>query len=577
MGMRKSPTALLLLGLEAAEALAQLGATPSPFAYGDSSRATAATIASLELFGSLKLGMFMHNGPVTQWGTEISFPLVCGSFPCTVQGPGGVSLNITSTAELRAHRLAYRALATTYNPSQFDPTHVAKTAAAAGFKYVVYTTVHCDGFANWPSNVTAYNIANTPFGRDLFGELAVALRKEGLLVGAYICPTLWNNDNFWSPDALTALSARGAVRLPNGRTAREVPTLLHRRPPDAGSYRKTLAMLQEYPTYSPLDQPARWQAYLQTLHGMARELANRYAPDLFWFDCHDSPPLMDTRLEAVLGAIRGANPSALVLTRNGIFSDYTELVDQSEAQAKAILGEPSVRSATQFEIGTVLQASKQWSFDPKSGQKNVSDVLGNLMMIVAKGGNYLVNVAPGPDGRWAPGAEAVLARMAAWMEVNGEALHGATPMDPFEADGAFFTSRPAASGGIAVYVLVPATAPSAQRAVASAPTPGRPTGARSVARVDVSVSATEVFAPPSPPLASLVKIMLKGFRPALLSPNVKLLNAELLGANGTVVTTLDDTGLTLNASAIVPSPLPATSPLSDGLVFKLSFAQVADS
>ena len=33
-------------------------------------------------------------------------------------------------------------------------------------------------------------------------ELAAALRKEGLLVGAYVCPTLWNNNDFWAPDAM---------------------------------------------------------------------------------------------------------------------------------------------------------------------------------------------------------------------------------------------------------------------------------------------------------------------------------------------------------------------------------------
>ena len=61
---------------------------------------------------------------------------------------------------------------------------------------------------------------------------------------------------------------------------------------------------------------------------MATEIAAKYAPDLFWFDCHDSPPSMDTMLEQVVGPIRDANPSALVLVRNGVFSDYAELVDK---------------------------------------------------------------------------------------------------------------------------------------------------------------------------------------------------------------------------------------------------------
>jgi len=293
----------------------------SPFSYGSGST-NPATVNSLKWFGTAKLGMFMHDGPVTQWGTEISFPLICSSLPCTTQGPNKSSVNITTIAELTAHRKAYEHLATTYNPSSFNATHMARTAKAAGFQYLVYTTVHCDGFANWPSNITDYNIAHSALNppRDLFGELVHALRAVDIRVGAYVCPTLWNNDNFVYPNHLTTLNSNGA----------------------------------EAPTYNTNKNPARWARYLKDLHAMATELAVKYTPDLFWFDCHDTPNVMDTRLEDILATIRSANPSALMLTRNGVFSDYAELVDQSEAQAKVILGQSTIRAGTPFEIGALL-------------------------------------------------------------------------------------------------------------------------------------------------------------------------------------------------------------------------------
>ena len=37
-------------------------------------------------------------------------------------------------------------------------------------------------------------------------ELAAAARAHGLKIGAYVCPSLWNNDDYWAPDALTSLS-----------------------------------------------------------------------------------------------------------------------------------------------------------------------------------------------------------------------------------------------------------------------------------------------------------------------------------------------------------------------------------
>lgn len=171
--------------------------------------------------------------------------------------------------------------------SDFDATALAKAAKAAGMKYVVYTTVHCDGFAQWPSNVTSYN-AGLSSGRalNLYGDLVAAVRKEGLKVGAYLCTTQWGPDDadyVW-PDPMTTLNSLGG----------------------------------EAPTYDPQDHPARWDAYVAKLHGMVAELADTYAPDIFWFDCHNAPP-DDTRLDRLVPAIRAATPGVESRSRVSCF------------------------------------------------------------------------------------------------------------------------------------------------------------------------------------------------------------------------------------------------------------------
>eukprot|EP00051_Salpingoeca_urceolata_P009757 m.118538 g.118538 ORF g.118538 m.118538 type:complete len:641 (-) comp16434_c0_seq4:278-2200(-) len=399
-------------------------ATPeawSPFAYGNSKAAP-----GLKWFNNARFGMFMHWGPVSQWGTEISFPLVCQKLPCSVEGPGKKKIEIKTLDELKAHRQAYADLAKTFNPTQFDPVRMADLAYKAGFRYIMYTSVHCDGFVNWPSNLTEYNIMNTPYGKDLLGELVTAFRARGLKIGMYLCPSFWNNNSYWAPDALTAL---GPVCRPN---------------------------------YLPAQQPQQWSTFLSYFHGLIKELAVLYKPDAFWFDCSNSPPAEDTFLEQVMPFLREQNPDVVLNLRNGEFSDYFETRDQSEALASSLLGSTTVKSGVQFEVPSVLQSTRQWAYDPTSSQKPASEIVANLLLLNSKAGNYLLNVAPDPTGLWAPSAIQVLEELANWTAINGEAIYGTQPLSPFQSGGVFVFSKPGA-----IYAAIPTHAPAGRLSAAA--------------------------------------------------------------------------------------------------------------
>ncbi|MCI4446275.1 MAG: alpha-L-fucosidase, partial [Candidatus Aminicenantes bacterium] len=62
-----------------------------------------------------------------------------------------------------------------------------------------------------------------------------------------------------------------------------------------------------------------------------------------------------------------------------------------------------------------------------------------LVDIVAKGGNLLLNIAPGPDGTWQQGAFDLLKEYAAWMKVNGEAIYSTRPISPYKEGKICFT------------------------------------------------------------------------------------------------------------------------------------------
>jgi alpha-L-fucosidase len=81
-----------------------------------------------------------------------------------------------------------------------------------------------------------------------------------------------------------------------------------------------------------------------------------------------------------------------------------------------------------------------WSFTPNATYMSGRTGVHLLVDIVAKGGNLLLNVAPGPDGAWQQGAYDLLAEIGAWLKVNGEAIYGSRPAAPY-TDGRLRLTR----------------------------------------------------------------------------------------------------------------------------------------
>jgi alpha-L-fucosidase len=76
------------------------------------------------------------------------------------------------------------------NPTELSTDQWCSVAKNAGMKYVVLVTKHHDGFCNWPSKLTDYSIASTPYKKDILAELANSAQKYGLKLGLYY--SLWD-------------------------------------------------------------------------------------------------------------------------------------------------------------------------------------------------------------------------------------------------------------------------------------------------------------------------------------------------------------------------------------------------
>jgi alpha-L-fucosidase len=72
----------------------------------------------------------------------------------------------------------------------------------------------------------------------------------------------------------------------------------------------------------------------------------------------------------------------------------------------------------------VMQASQYNKNDRKF--KSTGELIGTLVDVASKGGNFLLNVGPTPDGTIQPEFEERLRGIGAWLQINGEAIYGTT-------------------------------------------------------------------------------------------------------------------------------------------------------
>ena len=256
----------------------------------------------------------------------------------------------------------YALLAKEFEPVDFSAEKIVDFAKKCGMKYIIITAKHHEGFAMFDSFHPFSITKATPWKRDPMKELAQACEKEGLGFGFYYSQFQdWAEINAWEKE-------------------RKQPSF------------------EEYFNNKCLPQ--------------IRELLTNYGRlSLIWFD---TPGRMTKeQSQKIVDLVQSLQGQALVNSRigNGV-GDYSTLGDNEF---------PGKRPGGLWEC--IATSNDTWGYSGNDKNfRSAEELLSQLIMVAARGGNYMVNIGPDPKGNIPPICEAALLHAGEWVRKYGNIM-----------------------------------------------------------------------------------------------------------------------------------------------------------
>lgn len=269
---------------------------------------------------------------------------------------------------------SYQEFAPHFKAELFNPDHWGDVFASSGAKYVVLTSKHHEGYTLWPSN-TSYSWNSVEVGphKDLVGEVAAAVRKQGITFGLYHSKYEWFNPLYLRDKA------------------------------------------NNWQTHDFVTQKTLPELY---------EIVNRYKPDVIWSD--GDWEVKDDYWQSLSFLTWLYNDSPVkdtVVTNDrwgqGNYCKHGDFINCADHYR------PGKTQHKKWENCMTLDKTS-WGYVRRStlGEYLTDrELLQEVVETIAYGGNILINVGPTADGRIEVIFEERLRKLGSWLKVNGEAIY----------------------------------------------------------------------------------------------------------------------------------------------------------
>jgi alpha-L-fucosidase len=322
----------------------------------------------MDQFMDKRFGMFIHFGPVTQRGTEIGW-----------------------SRNKEVAQADYDNLYHEFDPKLFNADAWVKTAKDAGMKYLTITAKHHDGFCLWPTAYSDYNISNSPFKRDIVGELAQACKKQGVTFCIYFTVLDWHD-----PD---------------------------------------------YPIHNPYDSTKNVKgdmtAFKTRMKNELKEVIIKYKPFMLWFDGYWEKPWTQEDGKEIYQFIKSVDANVIVNNRLGKISEKLN----EESVGDFLTPEQRVGEINMNEPWeSCITICNQWAWKPNDKMKSLKQCIQTLVTTAAGNGNLLFNVGPAMDGHIEARQVKRLQEMGDWLKQYGESIYS-TQGGPYAPNAVYAATR----------------------------------------------------------------------------------------------------------------------------------------